>query len=71
MWDRATGLRRGKEALQRAREADGEEGEGVREYQELVLHLLSSEGQAAAELARRDEELLRGFVSAETGRPGE
>lgn len=72
MWDRATGLRKGKEALQRAREAEGEEGEGVREYQELVLHLLSEDGKARASagggIARTDEELLRSFVAAETRR---
>lgn len=71
MWDRATGLRKGKEALQRAREAEGEEGEGVREYQELVLHLLSNGGDGGPGLAdkrfgQQDEELLRDFVAAET-----
>lgn len=70
MWDRATGLRKGKEALQRAREAEGEEGEGVREYQELVLHLLSNGGDGPGPADRRfrqqDEELLRNFVAAET-----
>lgn len=70
MWDRATGLRRGKEALRRAREAEGEEGEGVREYQELVLHLLSNGGDgpspADRRFAQQEEELLRSFVAAET-----
>lgn len=70
MWDRTTGLQKGKEALQRAREAEGEEGEGVREYQELVLHLLSKGGDgpgpADRRFAQQDEELLRNFVAAET-----
>lgn len=72
IWSRATGIRRGKEALHRAREAAGEEGEAVREYQELVLHLLSNreEGEGAVQkrLADQDNELLRNFVAAETRR---
>lgn len=70
MWDRSTGLRKGKEALQRAREAEGEEGDGVREYHELVLHLLSNGGDgpgtADRRFGQRDEELLRNFVATET-----
>ncbi|SPN98538.1 uncharacterized protein DNG_01584 [Cephalotrichum gorgonifer] len=69
MWSRAMGIQRGKEALQRARGAAGEDGEGVREYQALVLQLLSSgEGEHAVtrRLGERDEELLRNFVAAET-----
>lgn len=70
MWNRATGIRKGTEALQRAREADGEEGEGVREYQELVLHLLANGdgGAPGRRFGQRDEQLLRTYVAAETAR---
>ncbi|KAJ9132651.1 hypothetical protein NKR23_g11111 [Pleurostoma richardsiae] len=39
-WTHDVGLRRGKDALRRARTDPGEDGEAVREYCELVLHLL-------------------------------
>lgn len=40
-WNRDLGLKKGKEALRRARKATGEEGAGVREYTELILHLMN------------------------------
>lgn len=46
-WTHDTGLRRGKEALRKARTNPGEEGDAVREYCELVLHLLSREEATA------------------------
>ncbi|KAI6780376.1 putative zinc-finger proteinc-like protein [Emericellopsis cladophorae] len=39
-WDKDKGIERGKEALRRARKADGEDGEALREYSELVLHFM-------------------------------
>ncbi|PKS09754.1 hypothetical protein jhhlp_004375 [Lomentospora prolificans] len=73
IWSRATGIKKGKEALQRAREASGEEGEAVREYQELVLHLLSGRDDSTQDvvqrrLANQENELLKSFVVAETSR---
>ncbi|CAI4212545.1 unnamed protein product [Parascedosporium putredinis] len=63
--------KKGTEALKRARNADGEEGEAVREYQELVLHLLAGGDDGARNamqrhLADQDNALLRSFVAAET-----
>lgn len=71
IWSRAAGLKKGTEALKRARNADGEEGEAVREYQELVLHLLAGGDDGARDamqrhLADQDNALLRSFVAAET-----
>ncbi|KFA74673.1 hypothetical protein S40288_03229 [Stachybotrys chartarum IBT 40288] len=40
-WNRDLGVKKGKEALRRARKAAGEEGAGVREYTELILHLMN------------------------------
>lgn len=40
-WTHDTGLKRGKAALRKARTDPSEEGDAVREYCELVLHLLS------------------------------
>lgn len=39
-WTHDTGLKRGKEALRKARTDPSEEGDAVREYCEVVLHLL-------------------------------
>lgn len=38
-WDRDKAMASGKEALRKARGAKGEDGEALREYSELVLHL--------------------------------
>lgn len=40
-WTQDIGLRRGQQALRQARTDPGEDGDGVREYCELVLYLLS------------------------------
>ncbi|KAL2130761.1 hypothetical protein VTI74DRAFT_5979 [Chaetomium olivicolor] len=42
-WTRDVGLRRGAEALRRARTNPSETGDGVREFCELVLHLLGQQ----------------------------
>ncbi|OAA66428.1 Zinc finger, HIT-type [Niveomyces insectorum RCEF 264] len=42
MWTQEIGLRRGQKALRQARVDPGEDGDGVREYCELVTYLLSS-----------------------------
>jgi hypothetical protein len=42
-WDRDKAVARGKEALRQARKAEGEDGEAIREYSELVLHLMEDQ----------------------------
>ncbi|KAF4123618.1 HIT zinc finger [Geosmithia morbida] len=42
-WDREKGIAQGKKALRRARGAEGEDGEAIREYSELVLYLMEEE----------------------------
>ena len=42
-WTRDIGLRRGKEALNRLRDLEGQDGEAVRAYAELVLRLVGRE----------------------------
>jgi len=53
-WNQDRGLEKGREALDRVREAWGKDGEGVREYGELVLRIV--EGVDAEELVRRELE---------------
>ncbi|KAF9870159.1 hit finger domain protein [Colletotrichum karsti] len=68
-WTHDVGIRKGKEALRKARNAAGEEGEGVREYIELINHLVSKDEDAAAEeairksAAERDTELIRRLMA--------
>lgn len=42
-WNHDVGIRNGKEALRKARRADGEAGDAVREYSELILHLINGQ----------------------------
>jgi hypothetical protein len=39
-WDQDKAIASGKAALRDARKAEGEDGEAIREYSELVLHLM-------------------------------
>lgn len=67
-WSRDVGLRTGAAALRRARTDPGDTGDAVREYCDLVLHLLAASGrddatavvrrEVAAEEARTVERLL-------------
>ena len=70
-WTHDTGLKRGKEALRKARTDPGEDGEGVREYCELVLHLLSKAEKANVtdmvrqEVTAEDVQLIQQLIQAE------
>ncbi|OIW27292.1 hypothetical protein CONLIGDRAFT_704989 [Coniochaeta ligniaria NRRL 30616] len=66
-WTRQVGLRKGVAALKRARLDPGEDGDAVREYCELVLHLLSTsrerrEGEALEAVRRETETEERGVI---------
>jgi hypothetical protein len=47
-WDKDKGIDRGKEALRKARRADGEDGEAIREYSELVVHFMEEARERTA-----------------------
>lgn len=73
-WTHDVGIRKGKEALRRARAADGEDGEGVREYVELINHLMSQASAAAEaeevirkQAAEKDAELIRRLMTEDRG----
>lgn len=42
-WNRDIGMQNGKDALRKAKRAEGEEGDAVREYSELILHLMNTQ----------------------------
>ncbi|KAM0282573.1 hypothetical protein ACHAQH_002941 [Verticillium albo-atrum] len=76
-WNHDVGIRKGKESLRAARRVEGEAGDGVREYTELVLHF-AAQGEAAAALAggrnivadgssaRQDAELIKRLLDEDT-----
>lgn len=74
-WNHDVGIRNGKAALRRARKAGGEDGDAVREYSELVLHILNNgESQEEVErilrqqMAEEDTKLIETLIAEETRR---
>jgi hypothetical protein len=71
-WNSDRGLQKGVEALKRARNSDGRDGEAVREYGRLILQILAAEEgltteeiiqkELAEENARIIEQLLNGDI---------
>ncbi|KAK3304339.1 uncharacterized protein B0T15DRAFT_494807 [Chaetomium strumarium] len=55
-WTKDIGLRKGAEALRRARTDPSDTGDGVREFCDLVRFLLSKRGEKGRELVRRVRE---------------
>lgn len=71
-WNHDVGIRKGKEALRRARKADGDLGEGIREYTELIVHLTSqdarnreAEALLRQQATERDADLIRKLIDEE------
>lgn len=73
-WNHDVGIRNGKEALRRARSAEGPDGDAVREYSELILHLISdgpaARDQGAASIlqqkaAKEDAKLIESLMAQE------
>ncbi|POS77823.1 hypothetical protein DHEL01_v203798 [Diaporthe helianthi] len=72
-WTHDLGLRRGKEALRQARTDPGEDGDAVREYCELVLHLLSKQEATGGvtdlvreQVMKQDVQLIEKLMEAES-----
>ncbi|KAG8160415.1 hypothetical protein KVR01_009951 [Diaporthe batatas] len=72
-WTHDLGLRRGKEALRKARTDPGEDGDAVREYCELVLHLLSKQEATGGvtdlvreQVMKQDVQLIEKLMEAES-----
>lgn len=72
-WTHDTGLKRGKEALRKARTDPGEDGDAVREYCELVLYLLSNKHNTDVhvtdvvreQVSKEDVQLIEQLIQAE------
>lgn len=54
-WNHDVGIKNGKDALRKARRADGKRGDGIREYCELIAHLMNN-GDASTVLQRQATE---------------
>ncbi|KAG6010285.1 hypothetical protein E4U21_007334 [Claviceps maximensis] len=73
-WNHDIGIKNGKEALRKARKAKGQAGDAIREYSELVLHLINThdeKGQAAIvlqqKMAQEDSKLIEQLMAQERG----
>jgi len=53
-WTRDVGIKEGVGALRRAKEEYGQDGEGVREYADLVLRTISGDGLDAAQIVQQE-----------------
>lgn len=74
-WNHDIGIKNGKAALRRARKADGEDGEAIREYTELIVHIMNEtedKNSAAAyvqrQLAEQDAALIERLLAEERRR---
>lgn len=63
-WNSDRGLAKGVQALNKARNSDGKDGESLREYSRLVLQILAADDEvsAAEQLQREVAEADRRFV---------
>lgn len=71
-WNHDIGIQNGKEALRKARRAHGEDGDAIREYSELILHLINTEDSDSdvtnllrQQLAQEDSKLIERLIAEE------
>jgi hypothetical protein len=72
-WTSDIGTQRGVDALHQAKEAEGKDGEGVREYYKLVLQILSGDSDVDAreiiqnEYAEQNAQMISELLNNELG----
>lgn len=71
-WNHDIGIQNGKEALRKARRAHGEEGDAIREYSELIIHLINTQHAESdvttllrQQLAQEDTQLIERLMAEE------
>ncbi|KAH7156123.1 hypothetical protein EDB81DRAFT_603482, partial [Dactylonectria macrodidyma] len=71
-WNHDIGIQNGKEALRKARRAHGKEGDAIREYSELILHIMNTDSSGSdmtdllrQQLAQEDTSLIERLMSEE------
>ncbi|KAH0496422.1 hypothetical protein TgHK011_003783 [Trichoderma gracile] len=74
-WNHDIGIKNGKAALRRARKADGEDGEAIREYTELIVHIMnetedknSTAAYVQRQVAEQDAALIERLLAEERRR---
>ncbi|TFA99201.1 hypothetical protein CCMA1212_008949 [Trichoderma ghanense] len=74
-WNHDIGIKNGKAALRRARKADGEDGEAIREYTELIVHIMnetedknSTAAYVQRQVAEQDTALIERLLAEERRR---
>ncbi|KAL6861049.1 hypothetical protein J3F83DRAFT_230496 [Trichoderma novae-zelandiae] len=74
-WNHDIGIKNGKAALRRARKADGKDGEAIREYTELILHIMnetedknSTAAYVQRQIAEQDTALIERLLAEERRR---
>ncbi|KAL1893880.1 hypothetical protein Cpir12675_003899 [Ceratocystis pirilliformis] len=69
-WDQSVGEQHGKDALRRAREQDDEEGEAVRAYSELIVHLMEAQGRGGVSAVHKRKAREGGAMFQKLAQPG-
>ena len=71
-WNHDIAIQKGKEALRKARRADSDEGDAIREYSELILHILDTSnaeiralGILQQQVAEQDTKLIQSLLAEE------
>jgi zinc finger HIT domain-containing protein 3 len=71
-WNHDIGIQNGKAALRKAKSAVGEEGEAIREYYELILHVMNEEASqhnapqfVRQKVAQEDTKLIERLIAQE------
>ena len=71
-WNHDIGIKNGKEALRKARRDQGERGEAIREYCELITHLMNdgaagshATGLLQQQAAAQDTQLIESLLAKE------
>ncbi|KKF93456.1 HIT zinc finger [Ceratocystis platani] len=70
LWDQSVGEQHGKDALRRAREQHGEEGEAVRAYSELIIHLMEAQGRGGVSAVHKRKAREEGAMFQKLAQPG-
>lgn len=73
-WNHDMGIKNGKEALRKARRANGEAGDAIREYSELIRQIMNDTGAKEMatllqqQAAEEDNKLIERLIADESRR---
>lgn len=71
-WNHDIGIQNGKAALRKAKKAHGQDGEAIREYYELTLHIMNEQSSqqdatrvVSEQVAQEDAKLVERLMAQE------